>query len=222
MKDCAVKTDSQLQQDVMNELKWEPSVHSTNIGVEVKNGVVTLTGHVDNFGEKWHAEKAAQRVFGVQALAIEMDVKLPGLSERSDADIAQSVQNVLLWTAVLPRDSVKIMVEKGWVTLTGEVNWNYQRVSAKQAVRYLMGVKGVSDQITLKPTITVASIKDDIESALKRRFRSDGNHITISVNGSDVTLTGTVHSWADRNMVTHAAWGTAGVSKVTDNLTMSY
>ncbi len=217
-----MKTDSQLQQDVIAELKWEPSVNAEQIGVEVKNGVVTLAGHVGSYNEKWHAEKAAQRVFGVQALAIEMDVKLPGLSERSDADIAQSVHNVLLWTAVLPRDSVKVMVEKGWVTLTGEVNWNYQRVSAKQAVRYLLGVKGVSDQITLKSRITVASVKDDIESALKRRFRSDGNHITISVNGGDVTLSGTVHSWADRNMVTHAAWGTAGVHKVTDNLTITY
>ncbi len=217
-----MKTDSQLQQDVIAELKWEPSVNAEQIGVEVKNGVVTLAGHVGSYNEKWHAEKAAQRVFGVQALAVEMDVKLPGISERSDADIAQSVKNVLLWTAVLPRDSVRVLVEKGWVTLTGEVNWNYQRISAKQAVRYLLGVKGVSDQITIKSTVTVASIKDDIQSALKRRFRSDGNHITISVNGGDVTLSGTVHSWADRNMVTHAAWGTAGVHKVTDNLTMTY
>lgn len=222
MKDQAMKTDSQLQQDVMNELKWEPSVKATHIGVEVQNGVVTLTGHVENYGEKWHAEKAAQRVFGVKALAVEMDVKLLGISERSDADIAQSVKNVLLWTTFLPLDAVKVMVEKGWVTLSGVVDWNYQKTSASKGVRYLMGVKGVSNQITIKPSLTVSSIKDDIEAALKRRFRNEGNHITIAVNGGDVTLSGTVHTWADRNMITHAAWGTAGVTKVTDNLTISY
>ncbi len=217
-----MKTDSQLQQNVINELKWEPSVHSTNIGVEVKNGVVTLAGHVDSYGEKWHAEKAAQRVFGVKAVAVEMDVNLPGISERSDADIAQSVTNVLLWTTFVPRDAVKIMVEKGWITLTGEVTWNFQKMDAAKAVRYLMGVRGVSNQITVKSHLSVSSIKDDIEAALKRRFSSDGNHINISVNEGDVTLSGTVHTWADRNMVTHAAWGTAGVRKVTDNLTMAY
>ena len=222
MKDQDMKTDSQLQQDVLNELKWEPSVNATHVGVEVKNGVVTLTGHVENYGEKWHAEKAAQRVFGVKALALEMDVKLLGISERSDADIAQSVTNVLLWTTYLPRDAVKIMVEKGWVTLTGEVHWNYQKTAVGKAVRYLLGVKGVSNQITVKPSLTVGSIKDDIEAALKRRFRTDGNHISITVNDGDVTLSGTVHSWSDRNMITHAAWGTAGVRKVTDNLTFSY
>lgn len=217
-----MKTDSQLQQEVMAELKWEPSVQATQIGVEVKNGVVTLAGHVGSYGEKWHAEKAAQRVFGVQALAVEIEVKLAGASERSDADIAQTVQNVLLWTSYIPRDSVKVMVEKGWVTLTGEVHWNYQKTAATKAVRYLMGVRGLSDQITVKSNLSVSAIKDDIDAALKRRFRSDGNHITITVNDGDVTLSGTVHSWADRNMVTHAAWGTSGVRKVIDNLTMSY
>ncbi len=180
-----MKTDSQLQQDVMAELKWEPSVHAQQIGVEVKNGVVTLAGHVDSYAEKWHAEKAAQRVFGVKALAVEMEVKLPGSSERSDADIAQAVQNVLLWTNYLPLNTVKVMVEKGWVTLTGEVHWNYQRTAAKKAVRYLMGVRGVSDQMTLKPSATISSIKEDINAAIKRRFRSDGNHIAITVNDGD-------------------------------------
>jgi osmotically-inducible protein OsmY len=221
MKDQIMKTDSELQQDVINELKWEPSVKATHIGVEVQDGVVTLTGHVENYGEKWHAEKAAQRVFGVKALAVEMDVRLLGISERSDADIAQSVKNVLLWTTYLPQDAVKILVEKGWVTLSGEVSWNFQKTAANKAVRYLMGVKGVSNQISIKSSVTVTSIKDDIEAALKRRFRSDGNHITIAVDDGNVTLSGTVHTWADRNMITHAAWGTAGVNNVTDNLTFS-
>jgi osmotically-inducible protein OsmY len=217
-----MKTDSVLQQDVINELKWEPSVHSTNIGVEVKNGIVTLAGHVDNYGEKWHAEKAAQRVFGVKALAVEIDVKLAGISERSDADIAQSVTNVLLWSSFVPRDAVKVMVEKGWVTLTGEVQWNYQRIQAARAVRYLMGVRGVSDQITIKSAVTLNTIKNDIQAAFTRRFSNDTNQINIAVDGGNVTLSGTVHSWADKNMVTHAAWGTKGVHKVTDNLTFSY
>ena len=121
------KSDTQLQQDVLAELKWEPSINAAEIGVEVKDGIVTLAGHVNTFGEKWHAERATQRVPGVKALAIEMDVKLEGMNNRTDADIARSVENVLQWTTYLTKDSVKIKVEKGWVTLTGEVEWQYQR-----------------------------------------------------------------------------------------------
>jgi osmotically-inducible protein OsmY len=170
-----MKTDSQLQQDVMAELKWEPAVHAEQIGVEVKDGIVTLAGHVDSFPAKWNAERAAQRVAGVKALAVEIDVKLSGATKRDDADVARSVENVLLWTTYLPKDSVKVMVEDGWVTLSGQVQWGFQRTTATAAVRYLAGVKGVSDQITIKPGVTAGVVKSDIEAALKRRATNEAS-----------------------------------------------
>ena len=217
-----VKTDAQVQQDVIAELKWEPSVNATDIGVEVKGGVVTLAGHVDSFAAKWNAERAAQRVSGVQALAVEMDVKLSGSAKRSDADIARSVENTLQWTVYLPKDAVKVMVENGWVTLSGQVDWAYQRDSAAQAVRYLMGVTGLSNDIGLKVSVSPGSVKSDIEAALKRRAHSDTNDISIEVHGTDVTLAGKVHSWSERNLARDAAWCTPGVRSVTNNITIAY
>ena len=152
----------------MAELKWEPSINATHIGVEVADGIVTLAGHIDSYAEKWDAERAAQRVSGVKALAVDMDVKLPGSSQRSDSDIAHSAENVLQWTTYFPKDSIKIMVENGWITLSGEVHWEYQRQAAADAVRPLMGVRGLSDQITIKSSISASGVKTDIEAALKR------------------------------------------------------
>jgi len=146
-----MKTDAQIQQDVIEELKWEQSVNASQIGVEVNNGIVTLAGHVGSFAEKWDAERATQRVSGVKALAIEIDVTLPGSSHRNDVDIARSAENVLEWSTYLPRDHVKVMVEDGWITLTGEVDWEYQKQAVATGVRYLMGVKGISDNITIRP-----------------------------------------------------------------------
>jgi osmotically-inducible protein OsmY len=218
-----MKTDSQIQQDVMAELKWEPAVQAEQIGVEVKDGIVTLAGHVDSFAEKWNAERAAQRVSGVKALAVEIDVKLPGSDQRTDADIAQSCENVLLWTTYLPKDSVKVMVESGWVTLTGHVKWEFQRATANAAIRYLAGVKGVSNQVAIKPdSATAAAVKSDIEAALKRRAVSEAQHIKVEVNGNEVTLSGKVPSWADRDAAGTAAWASPGVSKVVDNIAISY
>nr|WP_315431715.1 BON domain-containing protein [uncultured Albidiferax sp.] len=217
-----MKTDSQIQADVNAELKWEPSVNAAHIGVEVKEGIVTLTGHVESYAEKWNAEHAAQRVPGVRALAVEMDVALPGWSHRHDSDIAQSVENVLQWSTSLAKDSVQVMVEKGWVTLTGEVDWEYQRQAAASVVRHLMGVTGVSDQIAIKPKVTLSAVKADIEAALRRRAASDADHITVKVQDSEVTLTGNVHSWSERNLATLTAWGTPGVRSVVDNLSVVY
>ena len=217
-----MKTDSQLQQDVLAELKWEPSVHAAEIGVEVKDGVVTLAGHVGSYSEKWNAERAAQRVAGVRALAVEMDVKLLGSSQRNDADIARSAESSLQWTTFLPKDAIKVKVEKGWVTLTGQVEWQYQRESAANAVRYLMGVTGVSDEIAIKPKVSSTAVKSDIEAALKRRAPADAHKINVDVKGADVTLTGTVSSWAERDLATHSAWGTPGVHNVVDKMTMTY
>jgi osmotically-inducible protein OsmY len=217
-----VKTDLQLQQDVVAELKWEPSVDSTQIGVEVKDGVVTLAGHVGSYAEKWSAERAAQRVAGVRALAVEMDVRIQGSSQRNDVDIARAAESVLQWSVYLPAGAIKVMVEQGWITLSGEVPWNYQRRAAADAVRGLMGVTGVSDQITIKPKLTSDAVKADIEAALKRRASSEAKSITVEVQGADVTLSGKVNSWTERGMARHSAWGTPGVRNVVDNMTVGY
>jgi osmotically-inducible protein OsmY len=217
-----MKTDSQLQRDVGEELTWEPQVTSTGIGVEVKDGVVTLSGEVSSFAEKWHAELAAQRVSGVNALAVDLKVKLPGLGGRTDTDIARSAENVLEWSTSVPKGAIKVMVEKGFVTLTGDVDWQYQRLAAAASVRFLMGVTGVSDQIAIKPTVKVSAVKSDIETALKRTAVEDAKRIHVEVHGSDITLSGKVQSWAERETATTSAWGTPGVRSVIDKMTLDY
>ena len=217
-----MKTDAQVQQDVIAELKWEPSINAAQIGVEVKDGIVTLAGHVSSYAEKWNAERATQRVSGVKALAIEMDVQLAGSSRRNDTDIARSAENALQWMTFFPKDRVKVMVEDGWITLSGEVDWEYQRQAAAGGVRYLMGVTGVSDQIVVKPKVSLSAVKSDIEAALKRRATADAQKISVGVRGADVTLTGTVHSWSERDLARDSAWGTPGVRNVVDNITIAY
>jgi osmotically-inducible protein OsmY len=217
-----MKTDKQLQQDVIAELTWEPSITATQIGVEVKGGVVTLAGHVESYSEKWDAEKAAQRVAGVLALTVEIEVRLPGISKRTDVEIAGAASNVLQWVTDLPKDHVKVMVESGWLTLNGEVDWDYQRQDAAQAVRYLTGVKGLSNNISIKRLTSSTVVKADIESALKRRAMNDGQKISVAVHGDDVTLSGTVHSYSERELARNSAWGSAGVRNVVDNLTVTY
>ncbi len=217
-----MKSDSQLQQDVMAELKWEPSVHAAQIGVEVKNGVVTLAGEVGSYAEKWNAERSAQRVNGVKALAVEMTVRLSVSGKRTDAEIAQAAHSILAWTSSLPEDAISVLVERGWLTLTGDVNWQYQRQDAADSVRYLPGVTGVSNQIAIKPLLSPAVVKSDIEAALKRRAVADASSIAVEVSGADVTLTGTVHSWSERDLATRSAWGTAGVRHVVDKMSLVY
>ena len=217
-----MKTDAQIQQDVMAELQWEPSIDAAQIGVEVKDGVVTLAGHVGSYAEKWEAERAAQRVSGVRAMAIEMDVTLSGSSKRNDADIARSAENVLEWTTYLTKDRVKVMVENGWITLSGEVDWEYQRRSAETAVRYLLGVVGVSNQIAINTKASPSAVKSDIEAALQRRAAADAQDIVFDILGSEVTLSGTVRNWSERELARNSAWGTPGVHSVIDNLTVVY
>jgi len=217
-----MKTDSQLQQDVMSELKWEPAVQATQIGVEVKNGVVTLAGEVSSFGEKWNAEQAAQRVNGVQALAVELTVKLPDFGKRTDADIARSAEAALGWTSSIPAKTVKVMVEGGWLTLSGDVEWQYQRQDAFDNVRYILGVTGVSNQIGIKPMLSATVVKSDIEAAIKRRAAADAKTISVDVKGADVTLTGTVHSWAERELARRSAWSSLGVKNVVDKMTLVF
>jgi osmotically-inducible protein OsmY len=217
-----MKTDAQLQQDVIAELKWEPAVNAAQIGVEVKDGVVTLAGEVGSYTEKWHAQSAAQRVQGVQALAVEMTVKLSAQGQRSDTDIAESARNILNWNRSLTTDSLQVMVEDGWLTLSGQVEWQYQRQAAADSVRHLLGVTGMSNQIVIQPKASATVVKAEIEAALKRRASADGKAIAVNVKGADVTLTGTVHSWAERDLATRSAWGSAGVRHVVDKMDLVY
>lgn len=217
-----MKTDTQLQSDVMAELKWDSAINANEIGVEVKDGVVTLSGHVGKYSEKWAAERAAQKVCGVVALAVEIDVKLAGSNNRNDTDIAHTAKSVLEWTASWPKEQVKVMVENGWVTLSGQVEYEYQRKLAATNVRDLMGVTGVSNQITLKPHLSTSNVKSSIDAALKRRALTDSKEIIVTVTDGKVNLSGVVHSWSEHDMVSDSVWNTPGVSEVTDNITVAY
>jgi osmotically-inducible protein OsmY len=213
-----MKTDAQLKLDVVTELEWEPSVNADEIGVEVKSGVVTLAGHVDSYAEKWSAEQAVQRVSGIRALAVEMDVRLPGPSQRSDAEIGLAARNALDWSTYIANSKIQVLVQQGWVTLSGEVEWAYQRQAAGSAVHFLMGVKGVTDNIVLKSAMSATGVKADIESALKRRAADDAKNIFVEVNGSDVVLSGTTDTWSERSLASDSAWKTAGVHRVVNNI----
>lgn len=218
MKEYVMKTDKQLQQEVQDELAWEPSVNPEHIGVQVNNGIVTLAGHVNSFSEKHHAERAAQRVYGVKAVTVEMEVNLPGISQRNDIDIAISVENAIRWLVFLPSNAVKIKVEQGVVTLSGELGWEFQRSAAEKAIRYIAGVKGIKNLITIKPNLTSQNLRSDIENALKRQAHIDAENISIEINNSTVNLMGKVHSLAERNLVRNTIWKAKGVSNVIDKL----
>ncbi len=215
-----MKTDMQLQKDVTAELGWEPSINAAQIGVEVTGGIVTLAGHVASYSEKWDAERAAQRVAGVKALTVEIEVKLSGTSLRTDVEIARSAENVLQWALTPAQGGIKVMVESGWITLSGEVDWDYQRRAAISAIRHLLGVRGVTGNITVKAKVSASVVKADIEAALKRRATSEAQHIFVNVHGTSVTLTGTAHSWSERELAKHSAWGTPGVQYVVDEITV--
>ena len=221
-----MKTDAQLQQDVIAELRSEPSVHAARIGVEVQDGVVTLAGDVGSYAEKWDAERAAQRVSGLKALAVEIAVMMPSLGQRADSDIARSARNVIDWMTQLPVDAIKVLVEGGWVTLSGEVEWQHQKQAAADGVRYLLGVTGVSDQIVIRPRATSPEPRHDlqsgIEAALLRRAKSAARTIEVEVRGDEVTLKGTVHGWPERDAAMHSAWAAPGVRKVVDQMTFIY
>ena len=216
-----MKTDTELQQDVMNELKWEPTIKAAEIGVEVKDGVVTLSGYVDSYVKKWAAERAAGRVFGIRAVAEEIQVRLPDSLKMSDEDLVRIVVNVLEWNVLVPHDRVKVKVQDGLVTLSGEVDWGYQKYAAEEAVRYLMGVVWFSNQITVKPTVKPQDVKDKIESAFRRNALLDSRRITVETRGGWVILSGSVHSWGERAEAQWAAWAAPGVSEVENNIIIS-
>ena len=215
------QADEEIQKNVLSELKWDARVQPNEIGVVVKDGVVTLTGWVDSYSKKWAAEEAAHRVRGVKAVANEIEVRLPSASERTDADIAAAAARALEWDAFIPLDRLDVTVAKGWVTLKGEVEWQYQKEDAERVVRRLTGVKGVTNLITVKPRITPSELKQKIEQALVRSAETDAQRITVDVQGTKVILKGMVRSWAEREEAARVAWLAPGVTSVENRITLS-
>lgn len=213
-----MKTDAQLRNDVMDELDWEPAIKSTNVGVAVKDSIVTLSGHLDTYAEKYAIERVVQRVEGVKAVALELDVKLSPDHRRSDSEIASAIENALSWHVLIPSDRIRVTVEKGWVTLTGDLDWAYQRSDAEQAVRPLTGVVGVTNRINLKPKTSPSNIANRIRDALARHAEHNAKHIEVSVSGNTVTLQGKVSSWAERQAAQGAAWSAPGITDVTNKI----
>ena len=212
--------DNKLQQAVTAELGWEPSIIASHIGVTAADGVVTLSGHVSSFVQKHAAEDAARRVKGVRAVAEEIEVRLAFDAQRGDDDIADAVVNRLAWDMSVPHDTIKAQVEKGWVTLTGTVEWHYQKVAAVSAIRSLMGVVGVSDHVALRPRVSTGNISDDIMHALHRSWFFDPNTIKVTAKGGDIRLTGYVTSWHDRQVAAETAWAAPGATSVVNDLTV--
>ena len=213
-----MESDATLKADVMAELNWDPVVKDAPVGVIVQDGVVTLTGHLRSHAQKRAVEHAVRRVKGVRALAVEMEVQLPAEHERTDADVALAAERALEWNVLVPDDKIRVLVENGAVTLSGQVEWQYQRQAVEDSVRDLMGVRSVANQVVVRPKFTPADVEAKIESALKRQAEREARQIEILANGSEVTLRGSVHSWAERRAAEGAAWSAPGVAHVVNNL----
>jgi osmotically-inducible protein OsmY len=211
--------DNDLKSSVLAELKWEPSVDAGHIGVTARDGIVALKGHVGTYMEKRAAENAAGRVKGVKAVAEEIEVRLFGDSKRGDEEIARAAVDSMMWDSSVPKNAVKITVEKGWVTLTGETDWQFQKEAAQHDVYRLLGVIGVSNNITLKSRVNTTDISDDIDVALNRSW-FDPSNIDVSATGGKVHLTGTANSWYERNLAATTAWNAPGATSVVNDITV--
>ena len=213
-----MKTDSQLQRDVMDELVWDPSIDHAHIGVAAKGGVVTLSGFVSNYAQKMTAEHAAERVHGVQGIAEELKVRFPFDPKTSDAEIARRVLDVFAWDVTIPTNKLTVKVEKGYVTLHGALNWNYQKDAARKAAGKITGVTGVNNQITLSNAAVANDVRERIMAAFKRSATADASALTVTADGSSIKLSGKVHGRHERQVAERTAWAAPGVFFVEDNL----
>lgn len=214
-------SDKTLRQAVMDELEWDPSFNAQHIGVAVEEGVVTLTGHVGSYVERLAAEKAVKRVKGVRAIAEEIDVRFPNDKKTSDDQIARRALDVIAWDSTIPKDKIQIKVQNGFVTLSGEVDWFYQRDDAEAAVRKLTGVKGLSNEVKVKPQVRGTDIKQRIETALKRNAEVEADAIKVTVQEGRVILDGKVKAWYERELAERTAWSAPGVISVEDRISIN-
>lgn len=216
-----MRFDSEIERDVKDELQWDPDLDATNIAVSVKDGVVTLAGYVKSYTDKYEAEAAAKRVASVRAVANDLEVRLPSVDERPDPDIARDAVAAIKSQLPISSEHIKVVIKNGWVSLEGQVEWQYQRQTAEKAVRRIKGVKGVSNLIQLRPRAQPEDIKRKIQEAFKRNAEVDANRIMVETNGSEVILKGTVRSWVEREEAERVAWSAPGVTNVEDRIAVS-